>query len=1664
MGVMCVHVNGHTTESASHRQARPPIERIKVNISTPIKVSGLSTPWQACSVSALLTLYTLLFGGLPKLFPFQFFDIFSFLFTPTSKTQIGRNTHQNPADFADASDDEHVKVHHIINIRPSHSIYDRDNERNPKFRSRVFTQQSSFKHEENLPPETYPIVHTRLVPGEDEHIHDIAVLTYDEGAARTETETHWILKLCAWIIFQKLRALSFDRPSDISDSETKNHLILSMGPCNLETLRGNVLTLEKMAQPESGPAMLQIRFIDLEGKEYCLPKLRCQTWFELITMFVGTLEEENFMLTSFLNDSWRDEYELRVDNELVSEENWPEILREREGNNVTIHILTKPLKVVRHNHSRPSVSAYDAYSSYDGPNRHRRHGYSTRATFMNQRTKDDDDSIRQYRTDAIQENAWKSGKKPIRLKDLAGFELMIPWRVGRTWRKMESVIGTKMQYDPEHLNAFRAGAYALNGPDGLLTPADWDDKICPGCVVELRLTGSNGNLELIGPRHPSRGPRSPSRAESSSGATDQTFTPTPLRRVDTDHQIELPGFAATRASAENDDCETSECHGETTIVQCPETNMRELVPTPEFDTSPKPSDHDTEPNSAEENEQHLGITQKPVRRATDLQSFVEDADEESSSEKGSLTSMTATISPAEGIDLDLRESTDRQSRTSSFGPDQPSLELRDYPILLRHTSSLKIENDSIHMASLEQKEDSVEKSTVAQSSSGTETTPLCPIFAWKLEATDGLPSTPSEKSEPIPDQYRDMDRTIRAILEERDAEANIYFLQHERENDLISSLFECSRIDVLLRMKMTGHAQNRSSDAQFLVKKKSEWKRVQDIISDAMEILDAFVPVHYQNLHQFWLIKKFYGALLAFVTKEYPRAFLDFIGQDMSYFCKNIRQIHAGITRGGDEESTTFYLPKALVEAFNPLITYVCICSQIDHDASSDLDLLKRCAKKVHKSLRIGKYQLISMIRAGDFSEAKVFRRVSAQNIITMVTGRLARIPSEKPNGLPDQDGFNLLQIYRRYISRLELQVRMDPNAETFDAIQRLREELNIVNIVLDQQLGVLEKMKLVWINLNQSSQQISLQSIHQSRKMIKQMKRDLDELEDMAGKTSMLLRSMIEVRKESNSSAITIFTIVTVVFLPLSFITSYLGMNSVDIRNGTFHQSLFWAIALPSAACLIFILWIRRVKCDETPGACNTCSQAGWKCEGYDEARLASRGDAKTTSLTIQLIGRVIPGKTPEERRRFAFFQQVTVPGLGGYFGSQLWTDLVLPMSHSEQAVNHAIVALGTLHEDLEARGAPLSRENLNNRYQRFAIQQFGRSLTILNQRQHSRDPRLRDVILTCCLLFVAFDLLRGHYEPALAHLRQGLAIIEESRLASASSLGDSNSKYMDAVERSLLATMSRLETQSFFFGLGPVAIQKGQIENDYFYTLSDARQALDQELAEIVLLCKDASQIPAEARLPNRHPELAMRQIKIKRQIEDFSKRLSQSELYFLRPKSIKEHRGLDLIHLHCILFNILLETVLVGEDQSIYKEYLDQFEHILVLSEKISDSFLEESTSHSRPTLLFDMGVLPSLFLICWRCHDLSLRRRALEALEAWPHREGLFDSRLLVIFAQQLIQLDVELSLSSDRTPISIIDPALEISQDQTYAILKYHSRELGQELSQRTRVVVIDENC
>lgn len=60
----------------------------------------------------------------------------------------------------------------------------------------------------------------------------------------------------------------------------------------------------------------------------------------------------------------------------------------------------------------------------------------------------------------------------------------------------------------------------------------------------------------------------------------------------------------------------------------------------------------------------------------------------------------------------------------------------------------------------------------------------------------------------------------------------------------------------------------------------------------------------------------------------------------------------------------------------------------------------------------------------------------------------------------------------------------------------------------------------------------------------------------------------------ESNNKAILVFTVVTIVFLPLSFFTSYFGMNVHGLNPERVSQGQFWAVCAPiTLSLLVFVL-----------------------------------------------------------------------------------------------------------------------------------------------------------------------------------------------------------------------------------------------------------------------------------------------------------------------------------------------------------------------------------------------------------------------------------------------------------------------------------------------------------
>jgi hypothetical protein len=66
-----------------------------------------------------------------------------------------------------------------------------------------------------------------------------------------------------------------------------------------------------------------------------------------------------------------------------------------------------------------------------------------------------------------------------------------------------------------------------------------------------------------------------------------------------------------------------------------------------------------------------------------------------------------------------------------------------------------------------------------------------------------------------------------------------------------------------------------------------------------------------------------------------------------------------------------------------------------------------------------------------------------------------------------------------------------------------------------------------------------------------------------------------VDVTKDRQEKAIYVFTLVNIIFLPLSAVSSIFGMNTADIRDTELGQWAYWAAALPLTLTVIVVgLW----------------------------------------------------------------------------------------------------------------------------------------------------------------------------------------------------------------------------------------------------------------------------------------------------------------------------------------------------------------------------------------------------------------------------------------------------------------------------------------------------------
>ncbi|OKL62046.1 hypothetical protein UA08_02406 [Talaromyces atroroseus] len=310
-----------------------------------------------------------------------------------------------------------------------------------------------------------------------------------------------------------------------------------------------------------------------------------------------------------------------------------------------------------------------------------------------------------------------------------------------------------------------------------------------------------------------------------------------------------------------------------------------------------------------------------------------------------------------------------------------------------------------------------------------------------------------------------------------------------------------------------------------------------------------------------------------------------------------------------------------------------------------------------------------------------------------------------------------------------------------------------------------------------------------------------------------------------------------------------------------------------------------------------------------------------------------------------------MSAPMMNSWFDHDLWNHLFLQLSTAEPSVCHAVIAVGALHEETQgscdtipSQGVPL------NIPRRFALEQYGRAIAALNSRMGSNDFELKNTAL--------------HLDDQAVYF------------------GKSNPRGF------LKAPSINVDHQN------PIAL-------DTLAAAFRVRNCFLSTLSEFLAFCESLS----SDNIARQWSILVVWQQHMRALLAELQSALDRLEAK-IRHGNDDEERGLlkqkhkyafKILRLHCGLFSLQTDLCLLWKRERVEDEvYTLRFHDIVDQCEAIAKT----EYYHQQPSHLMEIGVIQPLYYVCERCADQRIVQRAMDALENWSHREGLWSSRLAI----------------------------------------------------------------
>ena len=312
------------------------------------------------------------------------------------------------------------------------------------------------------------------------------------------------------------------------------------------------------------------------------------------------------------------------------------------------------------------------------------------------------------------------------------------------------------------------------------------------------------------------------------------------------------------------------------------------------------------------------------------------------------------------------------------------------------------------------------------------------------------------------------------------------------------------------------------------------------------KIFHAFVPREYESP----LVDKYWGSVYEILSGK-DRAALHNVSLHLEKLWDLIQDLHKGRCNENSNEQA-IHIPQALPAAFQQLVMFFVLSSSPGNLETATVTSFENC-----KALLLeGKKQLILMTYTFDVRGGVDFKTVDPQTLMALMMSNL--VTKISPEGECD-----LTEVYSEYAMDIQHMVRERASVQVYDKINLLQEEIGAIKAGLVQQNSVLRGFRsIIWENCHGTG--LTTIVVDRILEKIEQRIEDFDELRVQADNARLLAAQSISLKAENNSKAILVFTVTTIIFLPLSFVTSYLGMNTSDLRSTNSGQSLFWTVGVP--------------------------------------------------------------------------------------------------------------------------------------------------------------------------------------------------------------------------------------------------------------------------------------------------------------------------------------------------------------------------------------------------------------------------------------------------------------------------------------------------------------------